>query len=69
MPLINMRVFLLKYCFENFNDNAYINDYLKRFSPQQEDINALQDSMEEVIAKTESSLDEKEEESDEQKEE
>ena len=39
------------------------------FSPQEEETNALQDSMEEEIAEIECSLDEKEEESDEQKEE
>ena len=60
---------ILKYCFEDFNENYYITDYLKRFSPQEEETNALQDSMEEEIAGTESSLDENEEESDEQKEE
>src|SRR3954469_10765478 len=58
---------ILKYFFEDLNDNAYINDYLKRFSPQEEETNALQDSMEEEIAETESSLDEKEEESEEQR--
>src|SRR4051812_29448607 len=60
---------ILNYCFENFNDNAYIADYLKRFSPQEEETNALQDSTKEEIAKTKCSLDENEEESDEQKEE
>src|SRR4051812_690550 len=60
MPLTNPRV---------LNDNYYITDYLKRFSPQEEETNALQDSMEEEIVETECSLDEKEEESDEQKEE
>ena len=24
---------ILKYCFENYNDNSYITGYLKRFSP------------------------------------
>src|ERR1041385_2057504 len=68
MPLTNLRVLIyLIYFFENFN-NAYITNYLKRFSPQEEETNALQDSTEE-IAETESSLDEKEEESDEEKEE
>ena len=48
-----------------FYCNYYIIDHLKRFSPQEEETNALHDSMEEEIW----SLDEKEEESDEQKEE
>src|SRR3954466_61897 len=60
---------MLNYCFKDFNDNYYITDYLKRFSPQEEETNALQDSMEEEIAETECSLDENEEESDEQREE
>src|SRR3954470_14228109 len=60
---------ILNYCFEDFNDNAYISDHLKRFSPQEEENNVLQDSMEEEIAEIECSLDEKEEESDKQKEE
>src|ERR1043165_638400 len=60
---------ILNYFFEDFNDNYCIIDHLKRFSPQEEETNALQDSTEEEIAETESSLDEKEEESDEQKEE
>ena len=55
---------ILNYFFDNFDCNAYIIDYLKRLSPQEEETNALQDSMEEEIAETENSLDEKEEESD-----
>src|SRR3954464_793171 len=60
---------ILQYCLENYNDNYYITDYLERISPPKEENNVLQDSMEEEIAETEGSLDEKEEESDEQKEE
>ena len=60
---------ILKYCFENYNENYYITEYLEIISPPEEETNVLQDSMEEEIGKTESSLDEKEEESDEQKEE
>src|SRR4051812_14908574 len=60
---------ILNYCFEDFSDNYYIIDHLKRFSPQEEETNALQDSTEEEIVETECSLDEKEEESDEQREE
>src|SRR3954471_2174556 len=60
---------ILQYCLENYNDNYYITDYLERISPPREETNALQDSMEEEIAETGSSLDEKEEESDDQKEE
>ena len=50
---------ILKYYFGNFNYNSYITDYLKRFSPQEEETNAFQDSMEEEITETECSLDEK----------
>src|SRR3954465_14309908 len=59
---------VLNYFFENYNANYYITDHLERISPPNEETNILQDSMEEEIAKTESSLDEKEE-SDKQKEE
>src|ERR1043165_7167486 len=60
---------ILQYCLKNYNDNYYITDYLERISPPKEENNVLQDSMEEEIVETESSLDEKEEESDKQKEE
>src|ERR1043165_6752715 len=60
---------ILNYCLENYDANYYIIDYLERISPPKEETNVLQDSMEEEIAETESSLDENEEESDEQKEE
>src|SRR3954464_11544959 len=50
---------VLNYCFENYNTNYYIIDNLKRFSPQEEETNALQDSTEEEIVETECSLDEK----------
>ena len=60
---------VLNYCFENYNANYYITDHLERISPPKEETNVLQDSMEEEIAETEISLDEKEEESDKQKEE
>src|SRR3954469_6775094 len=60
---------ILEFCFDNYKEeNYYILDYLNRCSPLKESTNALQDSMEEEIAETEISLDEKEEESEEQKE-
>src|ERR1044072_4002458 len=58
---------ILNYCLENYDANYYIIDYLERISPPKEETNVLQDSMEEEIAETESSLDENEEESDKQK--
>ena len=41
---------ILKYCFENYNENYYITDHLERISPPKEEINVLQDSMKEEIA-------------------
>ena len=68
MPLTNLRVLaILNYCFENHDANYYITNYLERLSPPKEETTVLQDSMEEEIAGTESSLDENEEESDKQK--
>ena len=58
---------ILNYYFENYNANYYITNHLERISPPKEEINGLQDSMEEEIAETESSLDEKEGESDEKR--
>src|SRR3954462_3433338 len=60
---------ILNYCFENYDSNYYITDYLERISPPKEETNVLQDSMEEEITETERSLDQNEEESDEQMEE
>ena len=54
----------------NYKDENYnITNYLERISPPKEETNALQEPMEEEIVVIESPLDEKEEESDEQKEE
>ena len=61
---------ILKYCYENFEYNADINEFVEKVSAVQEETNILQESMEEEIDETVSSLDEKdEEESEEQKEE
>ena len=69
-PLTNLRVLLYLTIFlENYDANYYITDHLERISPPKEEINVLHDSMEEEIVEPESPLDEKEEESDEQKEE
>src|SRR3954471_5242178 len=70
MPLKKSEILdILNYFFENYNANYYIIDHLERISPPKEETNVLQDSMEEEIAETESSLHEKEEESDKQNEE
>ena len=59
---------ILGYCLEYYNDNPYITEFLEKiYSPEQ--LASFQGPMEEEIAEPESSLDEKEEESDEQKEE
>ena len=61
---------LLKYCYENYKYNADIDEFIEKVSAVQEETNILQAPMEEEIAETVSSLDEKdEEESEEQKEE
>ena len=61
---------ILKYCYENYASNAYVKEYIEEASTVQEETNILQESMEEEIDDTVSSLDEKdEEESEEQKEE
>ena len=61
---------ILKYCYENYASNTYVKQYIEEYSAAQEETNILQDSMEEEIDKTVSSLDEKDdEESEEQKEE
>ena len=49
---------ILNYCLENYDANYYITDHIERISPPKEETNALQDFIEEEIAKTESSLDE-----------
>ena len=41
---------ILKYCMDNYNDNAYITEFLKGFSPPKEETNAMQELMEEEIA-------------------
>ena len=60
---------ILKYCYENYKYNAHINEFIEKASAVQEETNILRESMEEEIAETVSSLDEKVEESEEQKEE
>ena len=72
MLIMKLRIFhfsILKYCFENYKENYYITEYIKKVSPPKGETNALQEPMEDEIAETEISLDEKKEESGEQKEE
>src|SRR3954471_24973863 len=69
VPYKSKSLAILNYCLENYDANYYITDHLEKISPPKEETNDLQDSMEEEIAEPESSLDEKEEEGDEQKEE
>ena len=57
-----------KYCYDNYASNAYVKPYIEDSSAVQEETNILQESMEEEIDETVSSLDEKDdEESEEQK--
>ena len=61
---------IVKYCYENYEYNADIDPFIEKVSALQEETNILQESMEDEIAETVSSLDEKDdEESKEQKEE
>ena len=61
---------ILKYCYENYEYNSDIDAFIEKVSAVQEETNILQESMEEGIDETVSSLDEKDdEESEEQKEE
>ena len=61
---------ILKYCYENHKYNYDIDEFIEKVSAVPEETNILQESMEEEIDETVSSLDEKdEEESEEQKEE
>ena len=61
---------ILKYCYNNYKYNSDIDAFIEKVSAVQEEINILQESMEEEVDETMSSLDEKdEEESGEQKEE
>ena len=61
---------ILRYCYENYEYNYYINAFIEKVFAVQEETNILQEAMEEEIDETVSSLDEKDdEESEEQKEE
>ena len=61
---------ILKYCYDNYKCNYDIDVFIENNSAVQEETNILQESMEEGIDETVSSLDEKDdEESGEQKEE
>ena len=48
---------ILKYCYDNYASNAYVKPYIEDSSAVQEETNILQESMEEVIDETVSSLD------------
>ena len=49
---------ILKYCYENYEFNSDIDAFIKKVSAVQEETNILQESMEEEIDETMSSLDE-----------
>jgi hypothetical protein len=48
---------ILKYCYENYEYNAFIDDFIEKVSANQEETNILQAPMEEEIDDTMSSLD------------
>ena len=52
---------ILRYCYEKYEYNCYINAFMKKVSAVQEETNILQESMEEEVDETASSLDEKDE--------
>ena len=56
---------ILKYCYENYEYNANIDAFIEKVYDVQEETNILQESMEEEIDETASSLDEEDEESEE----
>ena len=69
-PYKSENLAILKFCSENYqNENGYIMRYLKTYHSPKEETNALQEPMEEKIAETGNSLDEKEEDRDDQEEE
>ena len=53
---------ILKYCYENYKYNSDIDAFIEKVSIVQEETNNLQESMEEEIDETVSSLDEKDDE-------
>ena len=58
---------ILKYCYENYEYNVDIDAFIEKLSAVQEETDILQESMEEEIDETVSSLDEKDEEESEDK--
>ena len=59
-PLYKSEIFaILKYCYDKYASNAYVKPYIEDSYTVQEEINILQESMEEEIDETVSSLDEK----------
>ena len=53
---------ILKYCYDNYKYNSDIDAFIEKVSVVREETNILQESMEEGIDETVSSLDEKDEE-------
>ena len=53
---------ILKYCYDNYASNAYVEPYMEDYSAFQEENNILQESVEEEIHETVSSLHEKDDE-------
>ena len=53
---------ILKYCYDNYKYNSNIDEFIEKISIVREDINILQESMEEGIDETMSSLDEQDDE-------
>ena len=66
--LVIKLITILNYCFENYNDNYYITEYVKKVTPPKGETDASQEPMKEEMAETDISLDETKEESEGQKE-
>ena len=60
---------ILKYCYDNYKYNSDIDIFIEKITAVQEETNILHESMEEEIDETVGSLDEKDDKSEEQKEE
>ena len=63
IQFIDLKILIyLKYCYENYEYNVDINEFIEKVSAVQEETNILQDSMEEGIDENVTSLDVKDDE-------
>ena len=50
--LLCLNIAILKHCYENYEFNSDIDDFIEKFSDVQEETNILQESMEEEVDET-----------------